>query len=296
MKRNIDAEIADAGLLPAQEDATGIVVGTLDDAPLVDATMAPVIVMGPCRSGKSSAILVPTLLTWRRSAVVIDVQGELSGITAPWREVVAGNRVRRVRFDGVTPLPDAQALVRELRDSSQPTTVYCTVNPSNLQRVETSLRDFLNAILEAALAGSPREPDDALLVVLDQFAMLGKLAALPQELAELSGKGVKLLMAMRQFDELEAAYQADAEALWKDCVKVLFAPNEYRTASEMAEAVSRGLRSSVRYRAARLTPDEAMTLPRATSWVVGLTARPFRATRRGYFEDAKFANLAAQSA
>ena len=285
------AEIAAAGLLPARVDAAGIVVGALGGAALIDATMAPVMVMGPCRSGKSTSVLVPTLLTWRRSAVVVDVHGELSGITASWRQEVAGNRVRRVYFDGETPPPDTQALIRELRETSQPTTVYCTVNPSDLLRVETSLRAFLGAILQDSVAGAAREPADALLLVLDKFAMLGKLADLPQKLAALSDKGVKLLIAAQAFGALEAVYGADAPALWNGCAQVLFAPNEFRTADLMAAAISEGHRKTY-----RLTADEVLRLPGKTSVIAGLTTRPIRAMVRGYFEDAHFGDRAAKSA
>ncbi|RCE49248.1 hypothetical protein C6A79_26445, partial [Escherichia coli] len=45
-----------------------------------------------------TAIIVPTLLTWRESAIVIDVHGELYGITEHWRRTGAGNDVRRLAF------------------------------------------------------------------------------------------------------------------------------------------------------------------------------------------------------
>lgn len=79
-------------------DTSGVIIGASDGEPLIDAGMEPVAVLGPCRSGKGTAIVVPTLLTWRESAIVTDVHGELYGITAHWRRTGARNDVRRLAF------------------------------------------------------------------------------------------------------------------------------------------------------------------------------------------------------
>jgi len=77
----------------------GIVIGATHGRPLIDASSAPVAVLGPCRSGKGVSVLVPSLLTWRGSAIVIDVQGELHSLTSRWRGAGLGGTVRRVDFD-----------------------------------------------------------------------------------------------------------------------------------------------------------------------------------------------------
>jgi type IV secretion system protein VirD4 len=79
-------------------DTSGVVIGARNGQPLIDSSMKPVAVLGPCRSGKGTSIVVPSLLTWRESAVVIDVHGELYGITKHWRRTGARNQVRRLAF------------------------------------------------------------------------------------------------------------------------------------------------------------------------------------------------------
>lgn len=79
-------------------DTSGVIIGASDGESLIDAGTDPVAVLGPCRSGKGTTIIVPTLLTWRESAIVIDVHGELYGITEHWRRTGAGNDVRRLAF------------------------------------------------------------------------------------------------------------------------------------------------------------------------------------------------------
>lgn len=89
--------IKSQGLLPGCE-TSGVVIGTRDGEPLIDTTLKPVVVLGPCRSGKTTSIIVPSLLTWQHSAVVLDIGGELFNLTERWRRVEAHNVVRRVQF------------------------------------------------------------------------------------------------------------------------------------------------------------------------------------------------------
>ena len=49
----------------------------------------------PTRSGKGVGLVIPTLLNWKHSAVILDLKGELWEITAGWRKQLAGNKVLR---------------------------------------------------------------------------------------------------------------------------------------------------------------------------------------------------------
>ena len=48
------------------------------------------IAMWPLRSGKLVSLVIPTLTTWRHSAVVYDEKGEIWESTAGWRGRKAG--------------------------------------------------------------------------------------------------------------------------------------------------------------------------------------------------------------
>ena len=56
-----------------------------------------VLAFAPTRSGKGVGLVIPTLLSWRESAVVLDIKGENWEKTAGWRQQCAGQRV--IRFD-----------------------------------------------------------------------------------------------------------------------------------------------------------------------------------------------------
>lgn len=58
-----------------------------------------VFVQGPPRSGKSTGVVLPTLLTWPGSALVHDAKGELWGLTAGYRAAGDGLAGQCLRFD-----------------------------------------------------------------------------------------------------------------------------------------------------------------------------------------------------
>ena len=61
---------------------------------LADDSETHILLVAPTRSGKGVGTIIPTLLTWRPSALVLDPKdGENYDVTAPWRAQVAGNQI-----------------------------------------------------------------------------------------------------------------------------------------------------------------------------------------------------------
>ena len=52
-----------------------------------------VIAFAPTRSGKGVGLVIPTLLSWAQSAIVLDIKGENYAITAGWRKHYANNKI-----------------------------------------------------------------------------------------------------------------------------------------------------------------------------------------------------------
>lgn len=106
-------EVKDAGLLPRDGEATegvfcGLYQPTEKDRPLYLKHDGPehILAVAPTRSGKGVGLIVPTLLTWRHSAFILDMKGENYELTAGWRSTPiskggAGNRV--LRFEPGAP-------------------------------------------------------------------------------------------------------------------------------------------------------------------------------------------------
>ncbi len=64
----------------------GVVVGRVGPHVLHDNSETHLFVCGPTRSGKGRGVIIPTLLTWRESALILDPKdGENLDVTARWR-------------------------------------------------------------------------------------------------------------------------------------------------------------------------------------------------------------------
>lgn len=59
-----------------------------------------VLTYAPTRSGKGVGLVIPTLLSWKHSAVITDLKGELWSLTSGWRQKHASNKV--LRFEPAT--------------------------------------------------------------------------------------------------------------------------------------------------------------------------------------------------
>lgn len=80
-------------------EADGVYIGGWKDRKgaihyLRDISNGHVLICGPTRSGKGISCILPTLLSWRGSALVNDEKGELWAQTAPWRTRHVGRVIK----------------------------------------------------------------------------------------------------------------------------------------------------------------------------------------------------------
>ena len=107
-----EQDIQEAGLLPkprtlwqvitgrAEEQGAGVYVGAWLDKQgrqhyLRHNGPEHVLCYAPTRSGKGVGLVIPTLLSWPKSAVITDLKGELWALTAGWRQKYGKNKVLR---------------------------------------------------------------------------------------------------------------------------------------------------------------------------------------------------------
>lgn len=405
-------------------DKSGVIIGAVDGRPLIDSSMNPVAVLGPCRSGKGTSIIVPTLLTWQESAIVTDVHGELYSLTEHWRRTGAHNEVRRLAFgdensqdtfnfleaiargtpgelleiqalaadlihhdqrrdafwhthaqslltlfiiakrpnlvaslydvhqaviddaafyatvatfrDIVIPgnelghaakaaataytglAENARAAVRsmvanaltifaspavarntrrssfdlaELRGGKAPMTVYLTFAPHDLDRLQPLLRSFLAQVARHATQERPAAAAHRMLLVLDDFAALGRLDFLDSSLAYLPGYGIKPLLAIQNLTQLNRAYGKENN-VWAQCaIRTVLPVSDFDTAAAVAEEIGgivvRAGQAGVEQRPA-ITPGELMRLDKREAIILGAAVKPMRAATLPYYEDAGF--------
>jgi type IV secretion system protein VirD4 len=83
-------EVAHAGLLGRE----GVVLGRLGGRLLCDDSETHVLLVAPTRSGKGVGVIIPTLLSWRHSALILDPKdGENYDVTAVWRGLAGCNQI-----------------------------------------------------------------------------------------------------------------------------------------------------------------------------------------------------------
>lgn len=88
-------EVRRAGLLTDD----GVFLGQLPGAYLRHDGPEHVMAFAPTRSGKGVGLVIPTLLSWRHSAVIHDIKGENWDLTSGWRSRFS----RVIRFDPTHP-------------------------------------------------------------------------------------------------------------------------------------------------------------------------------------------------
>ena len=90
-------------------------------------------VFAPTRSGKGVGLILPTLLAWEGSSIVLDIKGENWALTAGWRKSIGQNVLRfdpsdpsgasarfnpleEIRLDSLLAIPDVQNMAAMLVD------------------------------------------------------------------------------------------------------------------------------------------------------------------------------------
>jgi type IV secretion system protein VirD4 len=231
--------------------------------------------------------------------------------------------------------------VRDLIEAEVPCTLYLVVRPGDLKRVRPLLRLMLTQILYGLMAEHPEAPGPnvpswskrvgralkrdrveegrrRVLLMLDEFASLGKLEILQEALAYCAGYGVKAYLIVQGLEQLYAAYGRNESIVGNCHIRVAFAPNKIETAELLSKMTgtttvpSRTFAAKTREKRFHgrplLTPDECMRLrlpekDRVTgrvkageALILSAGLPPIYGEQILYFEDAEFRRRAALGA
>ncbi len=177
----------------------------------------------------------------------------------------------------------------DLMNHERPVSLYLVIDPQNKERLKPLVRLMLTQIvrnltprLEFENGAAIRQYRHRLLLMLDEFPALGKLAIFQDALAYIAGYGLKAYLITQDLAQLTDAY-GRSESISSNChIKVAFAPNRIETAellSKMtgtATVVKRVVGTSGKrfglalghvnesiqeFARPLLTPDECMRLP-----------------------------------
>lgn len=150
-----DQEIYDSGLPEDPTSRSGIVVGKLPNGDLLTHDGPEhALCFAPTRSGKGVGLVVPTLLTWTESVVVLDVKRENWDITSAWRSTFS----HTLCFDPTSrntacfnPLLEIRLGDKEVRDVRNLVEILCNPDsPSNQNSDDfwtESAKDLLTGVI-----------------------------------------------------------------------------------------------------------------------------------------------------
>ncbi|WP_208433503.1 type IV secretory system conjugative DNA transfer family protein [Bartonella taylorii] len=181
--------------------------------------------------------------------------------------------------------------IRDLMDAENPVSLYFIITPRNLNRMRPLARLLLTQMvlslssnMEFVDGRSKTSHKHRLLLMLDEFPILGKLDIFEKALSYIAESGIKAYIIAQNMQQLYKVYSRD-ESIISNChIRIAYAPNTVETAewiSKMAgvttvvrEKVSTSGKRfgmvleqvSTSYEETRrplMTPDEIMRLPRA---------------------------------
>ena len=200
--------------------------------------------------------------------------------------------------------------IADLIADPRPATLYLVVPPSDISRTKPLIRLVLNQIGRRLTEDlHAKERKHRLLMMLDEFPALGRLDFFESALAFMAGYGIKSFLIAQSLNQIEKAYGANNSILDNCHVRVSFATNDERTAKRVSDALGTAteMKAMKNYAGHRLspwlghlmvsrsetarpllTPGEVMQLPPTDEIVMVAGARPIRARKARYYEDAQF--------
>src|SRR5215813_13198820 len=197
--------------------------------------------------------------------------------------------------------------IRDLVDGDLPISLYLVVPPSDIARTKPLLRLVLNQIgrrLTETLDTDRRR--QRLLLMLDEFAALGRLDFFESQLAFMAGYGIRSFLITQSLNQLERAYGPNHAILDNCHIRIAFSTNDERTAKRVSDALGTAteMRAMKNYAGHRLspwlghlmvsrqetsrpllTPGEVMQLSPNEAIVMVSGLRPVRARKVRYYED-----------
>lgn len=204
--------------------------------------------------------------------------------------------------------------LRELR--ATPTSIYVGVNPDDLHR----LRPVVNLLFQQAIGLQTRELPEhnprlryQVMMLLDEFAALGRIPIIAEAISYLPGYNVRVVMVVQTPSQLREVYGAhNAETMLKSlAARIVFAAKDHADAREISDELGyttvraktvstplmdlgseKGRRSRSQtvseQRRALLLPQEVKALGSEEAILFYEGLRPIRCKKIRYFKDRRF--------
>ncbi|MBU2396894.1 MAG: type IV secretory system conjugative DNA transfer family protein, partial [Alphaproteobacteria bacterium] len=186
--------------------------------------------------------------------------------------------------------------------------LYLATSPENMDRVAPLYALLFQQLVDLNSRTLPLADTPPTLVLLDEFARLGRAPVLAHAFAWVAGYGLRLLPVIQSPSQLRALYGPDAtEDILTNCgLEIVFAPKELKVAQELSERLGyytyrarsrsrpiglgqgrRSLTDSDQRRALML-PQELMQLSDKALIVLKAGLAPTRGRKLVYYRDRRF--------
>jgi type IV secretion system protein VirD4 len=202
--------------------------------------------------------------------------------------------------------------IADLLEADRPVSLYLVVPPSDISRTKPLVRLILNQIARRLTESLPSQGAASrrqLLLMLDEFPTLGRLDFFESSLAFMAGYGIRAFLVAQSLHQIDRAYGYNHAILDNCHVRVVFAPNDERTAKRLSDALgtTTELRAQTNLSGKRLsawlthttvseqetprallTPGEVLQLAADEALVLVSGAPPIRARKLKYYADRNF--------
>ena len=143
----------------------------------------------------------------------------------------------------LNPLVDAATAtsdfdLRQLR--SRPMSIYLGVSPDELDRIAPLYNLLFQQLIDLNVRALPDENSAVpVLVILDEFARLGRASVIASAFSYVAGYGIRLMPVIQSRSQLRGVYgEHVADEIVANCgVEVAFTPKELRVANDLSERI-----------------------------------------------------------
>ncbi len=195
--------------------------------------------------------------------------------------------------------------------------IYVGVTPDNIDRLRPLLALFFQQVVDVTVKTLPQHDPAArhqVLMVLDEFPLLGAMPTLTSAFAFVAGYGVRMLLVLQSKAQMRAIYGADVAATVLDnCgAEAVFGTKDLTLTKELSERLGydtvesltrsgprfgawwkrdRQSQSASAQRRALMLPQEIARLGPHEEIILRAGMRPIRATRIRHYEEGRFTRL-----
>lgn len=198
---------------------------------------------------------------------------------------------------------------RDFRNSR--ISLYLGISPDNIERVSDLYNLLFQQLIDLNVRELPTQSRNnvQLLLLLDEFARLGRASVIASGFSYVAGYGIRLVPVIQSRSQLRDVYGRDVtDEIVANCgAEIIFTPKELQVAKEVSERLGydtvksrsysqkefeRGFNRSVStsdQRRALMLPQELLLLPARDLIILRSGIAPVKGRRLRYFEDKQLA-------